>query len=146
MTALANNETGKDIDSYCGKCKMTLAHVIVAMNGTKVVQAQCKTCYATHAYRADPATRVKKAASTRAGSGTRTAKAAKPQFTATEFDVVMSQRNIAKAKRYGIRETFITTDVIDHKKFGLGAVVTNLEDDKIEVLFRDGPRVLVHSR
>ena len=86
------------------------------------------------------------AASTRTGSGTRTAKAAKPQFTATEFDVVMSQRNIAKAKRYGIRETFITTDVIDHKKFGLGAVVTNLGDDKIEVLFRDGPRVLVHSR
>ena len=54
------HKAGQDIDSYCGKCKMTLAHVIVAMEGTKVARAQCKTCYATHAYRKDPALKAKK--------------------------------------------------------------------------------------
>ena len=145
MTAAATNITGKDIDSYCGKCKMTLAHVIVAMNGARVVQAQCKTCYASHAYRSDPASRVKKTTGSKT-SGTRAKKTTAPQFTATEFDVVMSQRNIGKAKRYGIRETFLDSDVIDHKKFGLGAVTACLGENKIEVLFRDGPKVLVHSR
>ena len=139
---MITDKAGQDIDSYCGKCKMTLAHVIVAMEGTKVVRAQCKTCYATHAYRKDPALKVKKTTTRRAARKTD----AKPRFTATEFDVVMSQRNIANARQYGIRETFIESDVIDHKKFGLGAVTCCLTDDKIEVLFREGPKTLVHSR
>ncbi|MED5465697.1 MAG: hypothetical protein VX699_13690 [Myxococcota bacterium] len=136
------HKAGQDIDSYCGKCKMTLAHVIVAMEGTKVARAQCKTCYATHAYRKDPALKAKKTTTPRASSKANT----KPRFSATEFDVVMSQRNIAKARQYGIRETFVESDVIDHKKFGLGAVTSCLADNKIEVLFREGPKTLVHSR
>ena len=139
---MITHKAGQDIDSYCGKCKMTLAHVIVAMEGPKVVRAQCKTCYATHAYRKDPALKAKKTTTPRASRKAD----AKPRFTATEFDVVMSQRNIAQARQYGVRETFEECDVIDHKKFGLGAVTCCLPDAKIEVLFREGPKTLVHSR
>jgi len=139
---MITHKAGQDIDSYCGKCKMTLAHVIVAMEGPKVVRAQCKTCYATHAYRKDPALKAKKTTTPRASRKAD----AKPRFTATEFDVVMSQRNIAQARQYGIRETFEEYDVIDHKKFGLGAVTCCLPDARIEGLFREGPKTLVHSR
>ncbi len=133
---------GKDVDSYCGKCKMTLAHVIIAMKETKIARVQCKTCHGLHAYRGDPSLKATKSASRRRVKS----KLSKPQLTADQFEIVMHNRDIARARKYRITETFTDTDVIDHKRFGLGAVLRCLQDSKIEVLFRDGTKLLVHSR
>ena len=58
----------------------------------------------------------------------------------------MNSRNIANAKRYNINETFADCDVINHKTFGLGAGIQCLADNKIQVLFQDGSKILVHAR
>ena len=51
---------GKEIISYCGKCKLSLAHMIISMKDVNSIgKVQCKTCDATHAYK-DPATKTKK--------------------------------------------------------------------------------------
>ena len=134
---------GKDVDSFCGKCKMTLAHVIIAMKEIKIAKVQCKTCHSIHAYRGDPSLKATKSSTGRTSKPRATTK---PKLTANQFEIVMHNRDIARARRYRISETFEDTDVIDHKKFGLGAVIRCMEDSKIEVLFRDGPKVLVHAR
>ena len=47
-------EVGRDILSYCGKCKLALEHIIVSMkNETTIGKCECKTCSASHNYR-DP--------------------------------------------------------------------------------------------
>ena len=135
-------KAGQDVDSFCGKCKMSLAHVIIAMKETKIAKVQCKTCHSLHAFRGDPSLKASKSSSRR----TSKTKEAKPRLTANQFEIVMHNRDIARARRYRISETFEDTDVIDHKKFGLGAVIRRIEGSKIEVLFRDGPKVLVHAR
>ena len=133
---------GKDVDSYCGKCKMALAHVIIAMKETKIARVQCKTCHGVHAYRGDPSLKAVKAGTRRKIKS----KLSKPQVTADQFEIVMHNRDISRARQYRITETFTDTDVIDHKRFGLGAVLRCLQDSKIEVLFREGTKLLVHSR
>ena len=139
---MVGHKAGDDVDSFCGKCKMALAHVIIAMKETKIARAQCKTCHSIHAYRGEPGLKPSKSSAGRRSK----AKATQSNLTGNQFEIVMHKRDIARARRYRISETFVDTDVIDHKKFGLGAVIRCMADSKIEVLFRDGPKVLIHAR
>ena len=58
---------GQEVDDQCTKCKLFLAHTIVAMDGTNIIKVECKTCHSVHKYRG------KKAKSTRAKAGTKKA-------------------------------------------------------------------------
>lgn len=45
---------GKDVLSYCGKCKLNLGHTIVAMKDSKhIAKVKCNTCLTIHAFK-DP--------------------------------------------------------------------------------------------
>jgi len=50
---MATLKVGGEVDAVCGRCKMTLAHTILAMVGTKPVRVQCNTCGAQHGYRSE---------------------------------------------------------------------------------------------
>ena len=128
---MATLEAGSDVDAYCSKCKMVLAHVIVAMKGTKPARVECKTCKSVHAYKA-------------AAPGARKTK--KTIEKITDYDQLIAGRDLASAKRYRMDESFAAEEVIDHKKFGLGLVQRVMSDGKMEVLFPDGPRILVSGR
>lgn len=129
---------GKEVLSYCGKCKLPLGHTIVSMKDPQTIgKVQCNTCQATHMYK-DPATKSKKVKST----GTR-----KKKKTISVNDLWMEEMGKAggKSVKYTIKETFEVGDILDHKKFGPG-IVQNLIDDKIEVLFQHEIKLLVHGK
>lgn len=44
-------KTGGEIDAYCTKCRLDLAHRIIAMVGDAVKKVECKTCGSHHLYR-----------------------------------------------------------------------------------------------
>jgi hypothetical protein len=128
---------GKEVDAYCGKCKLELAHVIIAMKGSKIARVECKTCHAVHAYRGSaPAPR-----KPRAGG-----KKTKAALTVTEYDRLIEGRDLSGAKPYRPATTFAADDIINHATFGLGVVIKVLSDQKIEVGFPVGIKVLVHDR
>lgn len=142
---------GGDIDTYCGKCRLTLAHVVVATDAGKAVRVLCKTCKSEHNVRRTP---VRKAASERAprAKGTR-ASSAKPSQERAErraeeaFEAARQGRDLAGAKRYRPQEVVDVGDVIDHPTFGLGVVLKLLSDAKAQIIFqRSGERVLIFGR
>ena len=45
---------GDEVDSKCTKCKLILAHTIVAMVGDQIARVKCNTCGGEHAYRPPP--------------------------------------------------------------------------------------------
>jgi len=139
---MPKNKTATDVDAYCSHCRLDLAHVVVAMEGSRVARVQCKTCRTVHAFRD------KSAAARRGASGApRTTRAsAKASAMIADYDELMRGHDIARARRYKPSVTFGAGDVVDHPTFGLGLVVRVLSDDKLEVTFRDGSRVLVHAR
>ena len=59
---------------------------------------------------------------------------------------MLSGRDLSRSRRYTIKETFEVDDVVDHKKFGIGLVTKMLGDQKIEVTFREGAKILIHDR
>lgn len=128
---------GKEVLSYCGKCKLPLAHIIVAMKDTGTIgKVTCKTCGTTHAYK-DPALKAKKVKSV-------TAKKSKKAVNVNDLWASEIAKSNGSSKKYTIRESFEVGDLIDHKSFGPG-VVQALVDGKIEVLFQHEIKILVHG-
>ena len=133
---------GSDIDDRCTKCGMELAHVIIAMDGPRPIKTQCKTCGSEHKYRGTLGKPVPKKRSSGSTTTRRTTKAP----TITSYEQAMLGRDIARARRYSAREKFESGEIVDHKTFGLGAVLKELSGGKIEVCFQAGTKVLVHGR
>lgn len=131
---------GKDVLSYCTKCKLNLGHTIVAMKDSKhIAKVKCNTCLTIHAYK-DP--------STSSQSKTRTRKTAdKPSKVVSVSDLWMEKMSNTKKKSmpYAMDGKFHEGDIIDHVKFGPG-IVEKVVDDKIEVIFRHEIKTLVHNK
>ena len=127
-----NNRTGGTVDSWCGKCKMMLAHTIEALVGTKPARVHCNTCNTQHAYKASE-------------PGKRAAKLpGKPR--ATRYQGLLKGSSSETPKAYSPKERYQSGDVVQHPNFGVGVTTAVKDDTKIEVLFEGGPKVLVHGR
>ena len=138
MTSIS---AGKEVLSYCGKCKLPLGHIIVSMKDTATIgKVECNTCHAVHMYK-DPASKAKKVKK----KTTSKRKSSKKSISVGELWTEEMGKIRGKAREYSIREKFIAGEIIDHKKFGPG-IVQALIDDKIEVLFQHEMKLLVHGK
>jgi hypothetical protein len=141
---MAELSVGKEVLSQCSKCKLTLAHIIVTMKDTKTPdKVQCKTCKATHSFKDPSASKAKNSVNKVIKSG-RSSK--KTTETVAELWNKAINKNTTDAKAYSIKASFITGDVIDHPTFGQGVVEKLIDNNKIEVLFQDDYRTLMHKK
>jgi hypothetical protein len=134
MTKIA---VGTDVEAYCTKCKMVLAHIIVAMQGLKPRRVKCNTCNGEHNYRAEkpvPKTAVKKP---------KAAKKTTTKKTRQSWEEVMQEAASKPHKKYSMSGSFGDGDWIEHSKFGLGCVQSFVAPNKITVRFADATRLLV---
>jgi hypothetical protein len=132
---------------------MTLNHRVVAMVGGSAKRVLCLTCNKQHNYRAPKAdgsapARAEKAAP--AASGGRAAKkptAAKTggHSNAREWQLNVANKDSTDFLPYSIHKTFEVGQLVNHPKFGEGYVKEALTAQKLSVLFRDGPRTLIHG-
>ena len=69
----SNLSAGKEILSYCTKCKLNLAHYIIIMKNAKEAgKVKCKTCGSTHTHKDPSQVKVTKSTgSKKTGSGTK---------------------------------------------------------------------------
>ena len=130
---MENKRLGGNIDSWCGKCKMVLAHTIEAMVGDKVTRVLCNTCKGQHAYKAS--------APRTPGTTTRTAK---PKVN--KYQSLLNAADLASAKTYSPSSRYEEGDILEHHTLGRGVTTALKEGMKIEVLFESGLKTLVHGR
>ncbi len=136
-------KVGGNVDSWCGKCNLMLAHTIEAMVGDKPARVQCNTCHAQHNYKPWKPGEAPRQVREREERGPRGPQPG--QARASHYKDLLKGRELAMARRYSPKEKFKPGDLVEHPSFGLG-VATAQKDNKIEVLFEDGPKVLVHGR
>ncbi|MHB8877102.1 MAG: hypothetical protein ACYC8T_25685 [Myxococcaceae bacterium] len=132
---MAIHKVGGEVDAFCTKCKMTLAHTILAMLGTKIARVRCNTCGGDHAYRSEPGARA------RAPSAPRAARAR----VVIGFEQQLEGKDLSKAKPYSPKDSYAVDELISHPTFGLG-LVTGLRGDKVDVAFKAAQKTLVHGR
>lgn len=132
------HSAGGNIDSWCTKCKLMLAHTIIAMVDNSPKKVKCNTCNSKHNFREKPvgAKKVKP-------SG-RNVKSKEAHYS--EYKIRMEGCDISKTKKYSIRGDFMENDIIDHSTFGIGIIKKVVQNDRIEVLFMENNKLLIQNQ
>ncbi len=132
MTKIA---VGSTVDAYCTKCKLVLAHTVVALQAAKPRRVKCNTCGGEHNYRATkPAGKAAvKKERTKAG----------PKRVRQSWEEVMQEASGKPHKAYSMTGTFGEGDWIEHSHFGLGCVQAFIAPNKITVRFADSTKTLI---
>jgi hypothetical protein len=105
----------------------------------------CQTCGSQHNYRAP---RVGSAPAKREGAATKSKPPRGPrgeQRRLADWEARVRGHGSEVFARYSVEKTFSLGELVLHKKFGEGYVTEVLEDRKVCVMFRDGPRTLSHG-
>lgn len=137
-----------DVDSWCTRCRLLLAHTVETMIGDKITRVHCNTCGAQHAYRPHPpgasgAAGERGSGSLRRRPSTRKSAVSTPTV---DYEGLLRGRSPSTARGYSVTERFRSDELLTHPTFGLGVVTADKGAGKIEVFFADGPKVLVHGR
>ena len=136
MTKIA---VGSDIEAYCTKCKIVLAHTVMAMQGSKLRRVRCNTCNGEHNYRAAKPVAKAPAKAKKEKAVRKTA----PKKTRQSWEEVMQEASAKPHKKYSMSGSFAEGDWIEHATFGLGCVQAYVAPNKITVRFADSTRLLV---
>jgi hypothetical protein len=132
-------KVGGEVDAFCTRCELTLAHTVHAMLGTKPVKVECNTCHGVHRYRDGGEQRPSRPVGT-------SARAVCARAGVVAFDALLAAKRVGEARPYSARGRYAVDEVIDHPTFGRGFVSAIRDAGKIEVTFRSEVRVLVHGR
>ncbi len=135
---------GSEIDAYCTKCRMDLGHRIVALVAGKPKRVLCMTCNSEHAYRPPKANPGPRPGAARPSSPPKSRQ--KPSPGVNEWEQRVTGQGAAAFTRFSMQRTYRRGDLVLHGKFGEGYVVDVLEDGKVSIMFRDGPRTLAHGQ
>ncbi|PIE33829.1 hypothetical protein CSA56_09970 [candidate division KSB3 bacterium] len=131
---------GDEVDSYCMSCKLMLMHRIVAVVDGKPEKVVCGTCNRKHKYRPNlPKSRQPKTAK-------KTTRIRRSKDPALLWEEAMTGKDLSNPKPYSISGAFLENDIIDHKKFGPGLVMQLMGEGKMEVIFKEGTKLLVCER
>jgi len=150
---MATHKVGGEVDAYCTRCKLTLAHTILAMVGTKIARVRCNTCNGDHAYRGAPGTTDRptssstpRASRATSSSGTSSSSSSsRAEKVVISFEEQLAGKDIANAPKYSPKDTYQVDQVISHPTFGIG-LVTAVRGDKVDLTFRTDTKTLVHGR
>lgn len=129
---------GGEVDAFCSRCKLKLAHTILAMVGSRVARVRCNTCQGEHAYRATEKSPVRK-------RGQSTSKPSKPEARVHDLDELLSGKDVSRAHRYSTADLFGAGEVLDHPTFGVGVVI-DVRGDRFDALFKGGLKTLAQRR
>lgn len=109
----------------------------------------CLTCNKQHNFR-KPKGDGKAPGPTKLGASSGSKKHASPAPKATsgarEWQANVADRDSSDFVPYSIHTTFQAGQLVSHPKFGSGYVKETLSSQKLCILFKDGPRTLVHGR
>lgn len=140
---------GDIIESRCTKCREVLNHRIVAMVEGKVVRVECNTCNGVHNYYPPPSAKEAKAPRAAVASKTRSTtavpRASKKDPAEAEREEWASLQptfDLEKALSYDMNARFNVKRLILHPVFGIGVVKAVIVPNKMQVLFKDGVKLL----
>jgi hypothetical protein len=125
---------GDNIEAYCTKCKLSLDHVVVALDGQTIAKVKCKTCGSTHKFKNY--------------SGVKKSRTLKKKEDAVKAAEILWENCLSEAKgrerTYDMGGKYRIGDIVLHNTFGKG-VVRKIYINKCDVLFKDKERLMASS-
>jgi hypothetical protein len=135
-----NHSPGGHIVAWCTKCKLELGHTIIAVVDNLPKRVQCNTCNGQHNFRAKPSEKSR----IKSKSSPQKTKSQKANYN--EYLSRLTDCDLSNAKKYSMEGNFEKNEIIDHHRFGIGIVLSVIQFTQIEILFKDGPKILIQNR
>lgn len=134
----------KSFFAFCKKCDADRYHVVLAHTTARTAKIKCEVCGSQKSYSLPKSTTAKPGAPkvTRARTGTESARRSSHN---AEYEALMNAQEKKQEVSYSIKGKFLLNQKINHPKFGLG-IVRDVQPEKVEVIFSDEVRNLVHNR
>lgn len=135
----------KSFYAFCKKCDADRYHVVLAHTTATSAKIKCEICGSQKTFSLPKA-------STKTGKPLTGAAAKKREQTMSsrksshrnEYEMLMSNES-APTNSYNMKGKFDKNTKLQHPKFGLG-FIKEAASDKIEVIFEDEVRTLIHNR
>ena len=131
----------KSVLYACKKCEAERYHRVLAHTSDTSAKIECEICGSKKTFKlvtAKPKTARKKATAT-------TKKRASKTIAPSLWVELNEKFGSAGALDYSFKTTFEANTILNHVKFGIG-YITKVEGQKMEVVFQDQVRQLVHGR
>tara|TARA_B100001248_G_scaffold251745_2_gene227187 strand:+ start:12344 stop:12733 length:390 start_codon:yes stop_codon:yes gene_type:complete len=121
----------KSFPTYCKKCDCERYHKVIAHKTAVSAKVQCEVCGRNSTF----------------SVGAKRQKSLRTKKTKTlgNWQEIQEHLDKEKASEYSIRSKFDEKQTILHTKFGFGYVM-KADPTKIEVVFQEGVKSLVHNR
>jgi hypothetical protein len=132
---------GDEIEAMCGTCKDATVHVVEVIKEDKVIRVMCKSCLNSHKFKA-PISQDKK----KTKKKTARTKASGKSKEQRKWSRVMAKADVENQQDYAMTEKYEENDVINHAKFGVGVVAEIVDPTKMNVVFEEGVKTMVHNR
>lgn len=145
MSSNALPAVAKSFFTFCKKCDADRYHVVLAHTSSTTAKIKCEICSSTKAYSLPKAqTKTGKPLTGAAAKRREQSLSSRKSSHRHEYEMLMEGSN-ADAMNYNMKSKFEKNSKLQHPKFGLG-VIKEAMNDKIEVVFEDEVRTLVHNR
>ena len=137
----------KSVYTDCKKCGAERYHVVLAHTSDTAAKVECEICHSKKTYKLPKEKKVKKAKMVIPGQKPKVAapRGAVARAAAHEQEYQNLLSGSGEVAPYSMKNKFSSNQKIQHPKFGVGIVKTALLD-KVEVIFSDEIRNLVHNR
>jgi hypothetical protein len=134
---LEKNSAGKNVDSYCGKCKRSREHTIMTMDEEAIGKVRCQDCGSMHKY-SDPLA-PQKVRKPRVKKDVEDAATAEAVWAAG-----LAEAKEKKTRDYSMDSKYRIGDIVNHQTFGKG-IVMKLYANKCDMLFKDKERLMAST-
>ncbi len=133
---LEKHSAGKNVDSYCGKCKRVREHTIMTMDGEAVGTVRCQDCGSIHKF-SDPlvAQKARKHGVKKDDGESAVAE--------TVWAAGLAEAK-GKVRDYSMDSKYRIGYIVNHQTFGKGIVV-KLYSNKCDMLFKDKERLMASA-
>ena len=126
----------------CKKCDAERYHIVLAHSTSTSAKVECEVCHSKKTYKL-PSSKPRKVTGAAAAKKAKAAETRKNSHSKEYHDLVAAAEDSALG--YSMKNKFDANQKIKHPKFGVGVIKSTLPD-KIEVIFEDEIRMLVHNR
>ncbi len=131
----ADRLVGQEIETKCGKCKAETLHTITSVKDGKIAKVMCNICNSYHIYRA----KKEKVAKVKA-TGTKTTRTMRRGRMS--WDNLILEVQEKEVSDYSTGGDFREIRAIRHKTFGVGVITKVHNAYRIEVVFKEGTKLL----
>ena len=136
-----------NVDAWCGRCKLMLTHTVETLEAGEPGRVHCNTCKSQHAFKPYRPGESPRQVKERVRDEDRGPRAPQPgKARASDYDNLMKGRDTSNARKYSPKEKYAPGELISHPTFGIGIATALKDQTKVECVFPEGPKVLVHGR